>query len=348
MRRAIQRGWQQPGWINRLLYPLSLGVAALMTARRLAYRLNLRKRHRLPVPLIVVGNLSVGGTGKTPLVMELVEQLKNRGMNPGVISRGYRPRAAAATVAEPRVVREGDTAGLVGDEPLLIFRRCRVPVAVGADRVRSARLLIRAHGCDILLSDDGFQHLALHRDLDIVVVDGERRFGNGWCLPAGPLREPPSALRRADIVVTNVANVANGTNGTNRAGEFSLITRIDRAIRIGDGEIRALGEFAGASVHALAAVGNPQRFLAQLRAHGLEVVPHLYPDHHAFTPADLARVLAAGDGAVLMTEKDAVKCAPLPGADLCWMVPLQVAVGADLMAAVCDRLSIPPCVRSTS
>ncbi len=337
MRRAIQRGWQQPGWINRLLYPLSLGVAALMTARRLAYRLNLRKRHRLPVPLIVVGNLSVGGTGKTPLVMELVEQLKNRGMNPGVISRGYRPRAAA--VAEPRVVREGDTAGLVGDEPLLIFRRCRVPVAVGADRVRSARLLIRAQSCDILLSDDGFQHLALQRDLDIVVVDGERRFGNGWCLPAGPLREPLGTLRHADIVVVN---------GANRAGEFSLSTRIDRAIRIGDGEIRALGEFAGASVHALAAVGNPHRFLAQLRAHGLEVVPHLYPDHHAFTRADLARVLAAGDGAVLMTEKDAVKCAPLPGADLCWMVPLRVELGADLMAAVCDRLSIPPCVRSTS
>ena len=327
----IQRGWQRPGWINRLLYPLSVGYAGVMAVRRQAYRCGILKRHKLPLPLIVVGNISVGGAGKTPLLIELVEHLKSRGMAPGVISRGYRGRSACW----PREVDEAATAAEVGDEPVLIFRRCRVPVMVGPDRVRSARLLIDTHRCDIILSDDGFQHLALRRDLDIVVLDGERRFGNGWCLPAGPLREPPGALDRAGIIIAN---------GHSRAGEFAMDTRIDHAVPLGGGAPRALREFAGKTVHAVAGIGNPGRFFRQLEAHGITLVAHEYPDHHIFTAADLAFAATERDMAVLMTEKDAVKCETLvtsgKAAGQFWVIPLRVVLEPGLLTAVFDRITI--------
>ena len=335
MRRAIQRGWRRRGWLNRLLYPLSLGYAGAVWMRRHAYRIGILRRHKLPVPLIVVGNLSVGGTGKTPLVMELVERLKSRGMTPGVISRGYGGRARES-------VEVCDNAAQVGDEPLLIARRCHVPVAVGRCRVASARLLIRRHRCDIIVSDDGFQHLALRRDLDIVLIDGERRFGNGWCLPAGPLRELPEALRRADIVVVNGAGAGEGA-----PGEFGIKTHIDQAVCLGDGRTRDLGEFPGETVHAIAGIGNPERFFRQLEDYDIEVVAHAFPDHHPFTRAEMEAVLAAAadEAAVLMTEKDAVKCEALlteQQARRCWAVPLRVALHPQLMKAVLARIDADP------
>lgn len=336
----IRRGWRHPRWVNRLLYPLSLGYAGLMSARRRAYGCGLFKRHKLPVPLVVVGNLSVGGAGKTPLVIKLVERFKSRGMNPGVISRGYR----GCSPSWPREVVEGVDAEEVGDEPVLIFRRCRVPVVAGPDRLRSARLLLDRHGCDIILSDDGFQHLALARDLDIVVIDGEQPFGNGWCLPAGPLREPPAALARAGIIVVN----GEPRPGPGR-GEFAMNAYVDRAVRMDGAQTRGLGEFAGQTVHGVAGIGNPGRFFRQLEAHGIQVVSHEYPDHHRFTPADFA-FAANSHLAVLMTEKDAVKCEaltiPPATAGRCWTVPLRVTLPVDLLPAVFDRL--PSCPRFTS
>ena len=334
MLRALRRGWRRPRWLNRLLYPLSLGYAFAMRLRRIAYRAGILRRHALPVPLIVVGNLSVGGVGKTPLVMELVARLQRRGFAPGVISRGYRRGGGGGGGGrETREVGEHSSAAEVGDEPLLIARRCRAPVAVGASRLRSARWLIEERGCNILVSDDGFQHHALRRDLDIVVVDGERRFGNGWCLPAGPLREPPGALGRADLVVVN--GDANDTD------EFNMTTRIAHAVCIADGRRRELGEFAGQAVHALAAIGNPRRFFRQLQGYGIDVVAHPFPDHHPFTAADIEGVAAGDDAPLLMTEKDAVKCEPLVDAQLarrCWVAPLRVTLGAGLDAAVFARL----------
>ncbi len=334
----IRHGWQRPGWLNRLLYPLSLGYAGLMAARRRAYQLGVLKRHKPPAPLIVVGNISAGGVGKTPLVIELVEYLKSRGMKPGVVTRGYRGRSASW----PRKVDEGVTAGEVGDEPLLIFRRCRVPVMAGPDRLRGARALVGEHGCDVVLSDDGFQHFALERDLDIVVMDGERRFGNGWCLPAGPLREPPAALARAGIIVINGREHGHGQpRGQSGENVFAMNVCIDRAVGLDGGQTRALREFAGHTVHAVAGIGNPGRFFRQLEAHGIRVTPHEYPDHHRFTPADLA-FAAHDDRALLMTEKDAVKCEALGIAPeitaRCWAVPLRVILAPELLPAVFERV----------
>ena len=326
---SIRRGWQHPRWINRWLYPLSLGYAGLMSARRRAYQLGVFQRHKLPVPLVVVGNISVGGAGKTPLVIELVEHFKSCGRRPGVVARGYRGRSAIW----PRLVTDDVSAEQVGDEPVLIFRRCRVPVIAGPERLRGARLLVGEHDCDMIISDDGFQHLALQRDLDIVVIDGERRFGNGWCLPAGPLREPPAALARAGIIVVN---------GEPEAGELSMHTmkmHIDHAVQLHGKQTRALREFAGQAVHAVAGIGNPGRFFRQLQAHGIDLIAHEYPDHHRFTAADFA--FAADGAALLMTEKDAVKCGdmmPAETAPRCWVVPLRLALGAELLPAVCDHV----------
>ncbi|MGR3984265.1 MAG: tetraacyldisaccharide 4'-kinase [Gammaproteobacteria bacterium] len=350
MLRALRRGWRRPRWQNRLAYPLSLLYAGLMRARALAYQCGLLRSYRIAAAVIVVGNLTVGGAGKTPLVIALARACKARGMKPGVIARGYRSRGARGA----REVADGMSAREVGDEPLLIHQKCRVPVAVGRSRAQSARLLVDKHHCDIVISDDGFQHLALRRDLDIIVIDGERRFGNNWCLPAGPLREPPAALARADLVVVNGARAG--------AGEFALEARIECAVRMDgddaggddtDGDenasgragadarrSRALGDFAGMRVHAVAGIGNPGRFFRQLRAHGLEVVPHPFPDHHHFAAADLA--FAARGGTVFLTEKDAVKCAPLIAAGAArgafWTVPLRITPPPELLRAVFERI----------
>lgn len=348
MLSAIQQGWQRPRWCNRLLYPLSMVYVGVMRLRSQAYRWGILTRHKLPKPLVVIGNLSVGGVGKTPLLMELVEQLKTRGMYPGVISRGYRGNSDFW----PREVNEQVTAAEVGDEAMLIFKRCQVPVVVGPKRVQSAHLLIHTHRCDIVLSDDGFQHLALQRDLDIVVIDGQRRFGNGWCLPAGPLREPRSALARADLIVANQPCRTPITSG-----EFVMHTYIDQAIHIGNKQTRKppqkLSEFAGQTVHAVAGIGNPSRFFKQLQAYGIKVVPHEYPDHHTFTAADFAFTATQRTNTVLMTEKDAVKCDPLitsgtiaanhSGAvatTSCqyWKVPLRVHLAPGLVDAVCEYI----------
>jgi len=332
MSGLIQRGWLRPGWINWLLYPLSLIYSGLMFLRRQAYRSGLLKSYKLRVPVIVVGNISVGGTGKTPLVIELVEQLKLHGMNPGVISRGY----GGVSCLWPREVDRDATAAEVGDEPILISRRCQVPVVVGPNRVRSAHVLIEKHLCNVIVSDDGFQHHALQRDLDIVLIDGQRRFGNGWCLPAGPLREPVSALRRAGIVVTNQA----GTGEKSRDGEFAMRVHISQAIQIGGDQTCDLGKFAGKTVHVVAAIGNPDRFFEQLQAQGIDVVSHRFRDHHAFTSADLDFAAADRDIVVLMTEKDAVKCESMISSDQFWMVPLEATLDPAVVAEVLARMPV--------
>jgi tetraacyldisaccharide 4'-kinase len=308
-------------WFNKIWYhgapipwwlkPLSALYGGVSGVRRFAYRRRLIPAAPLPCPVIVVGNLTAGGTGKTPLVCWLVEQLTQSGYRPGVVTRGY-----GGASRKPRLILPTDRADLVGDEAVLLGRRSRAPVATGRDRPSAARLLINA-GCDVIVSDDGLQHYALARDAEIIVIDGDRRFGNGRLLPAGPLRETPVRMRGADAVVIN---------GGNGEGEVALRMRLlaTSAVSMKYGTVKPLREFSGQRLHAIAAIGNPQRFFATLRAVGIDPIEHPLPDH---APLKLDDISFADDLPVLMTEKDAVKCSEIAGPDH-WHVPVNVAFAA--------------------
>lgn len=296
------------------LAPLSLLYGAVMAVRGLLYRIGLRHRARMPVPVVVVGNLTVGGTGKTPLVAWLSTHLTACGLRVAIVSRGYGGRAKGVT----RVTIHSRPSE-VGDEPLLLARRAQATVFVSKDRVAAARQAV-ADGADIVMADDGLQHLRLMRDCEIVVIDGQRGFGNGCLLPRGPLRESPRRLRRVNAVVVNGAL----KSGVVLPG-FVTHTAFNMRMRPGDarpvaggGGLRSLYSFRGTGVHAVAAIGNPQRFFDMLREAGLTLYEHPMPDHHPFKPGDLN----FGDNLpVLMTEKDAVKCAAFAD-ERCWYVPV--------------------------
>jgi tetraacyldisaccharide 4'-kinase len=308
-------------WLNKLWYggtpppwwmmPLSAVYGALSGMRRAAYSLRLTRSTRLSCPVVVVGNLSVGGTGKTPLVCWLAGQLLELGFRPGVVTRGYGGSSRSA-----RLVQGSDNSDKVGDEAILLARRSRVPVATGRNRPAAAQLLINA-GCDVILSDDGLQHYALQRDCEIIVIDGDRRFGNGRLLPAGPLRETPARLRQADAVVVNGGEVASD-------GALRMRLLATGAIAMKYDTSKPLREFSGQPVHAIAAIGNPQRFFAMLRAVGIDVIEHPLPDHAKLGIDDIS---FADDLAVLMTEKDAVKCRDIAGPHH-WYVPVSVTFAA--------------------
>ena len=289
---AIERHWDRLTPVSLALLPLSLVFCALVLARRLLYRVGVLRSLRIPRPVIVVGNITVGGTGKTPLIIWLAEFLRQAGYAPGIVTRGYRGKSPSW----PLVVKAATPAGMAGDEAVLLARRGHCPVVAGPDRVESARQLMRL-GCDVILSDDGLQHYRLARDLEIAVIDGTRRFGNGLCLPAGPLREPVTRLKAVDLCVAN---------GVALPGEVAMRLEPDGFYSLQSAGTRvALQHFAGQPVHAVAGIGNPQRFFAMLQTLGLAVIPHPFPDHHVFQPGDLE---FDDDRPVLLTEKDAVKC----------------------------------------
>ena len=307
-----------PIWWLLPLVPLYIVLAWLHRAwQRL-------RAERLPVPVVVVGNISVGGTGKTPLVVHLVEQLRARGRTPGVVSRGY------GGDGDLSVLGPTARAEQVGDEPLLIARRTGAPVAVGADRVAAARALLAAHPeVDAIVSDDGLQHLRLARDLELCVVDGARGLGNGWRLPAGPLREGAARLASVDLVVRN---------GGPAEGGVAMRLEADRARRLLDGVERPLAGFAGTAAHAVAGIGHPARFFATLAAAGIEPIPHPRPDHAPLALADLP----PPDGRpVLLTEKDAIKLVAAGDRDDLWVVPVTArfdAAAAERLGSLLDRL----------
>ncbi|MCC7410724.1 MAG: tetraacyldisaccharide 4'-kinase [Gammaproteobacteria bacterium] len=285
--------WYGGSPLAALLLPAAWLHQLAVTLRAQAYATGLLPTARLPVPVIVVGNLSVGGTGKTPLVIWLSQFLRGHGYSPGVVSRGY----GGSARNWPQQVRPDSDPYSVGDEPVLLARRTACPVAAGPDRVEAAAALIEHCDCDIIIADDGLQHYALGRDVEIAVIDGVRRFGNGQLLPAGPLRESPARLDKTDLVV------ANGLAGR---GEFAMKYVAGALCSLDDPwrqvELRNLQT---REVHAVAGIGNPENFFAMLRAHGLRVHVHAFPDHHRFRAAD---VQFDDDRPVIMTEKDAVKC----------------------------------------
>ncbi len=303
-----ERHWYRLSPLSVALAPFSLLFRLAVGLRRAGYAKGILRSHRLPVPVVVVGNRVVGGTGKTPLVLWLVDVLRSRGLRPGIVSRGYR-----GTNDPARRVLQGGDAAQFGDEPVLLAERSGVPVWIGRNRVAAARGLLAAHpDRDVLICDDGLQHYALARDFEIAVED-ERGHGNGLLLPAGPLREPAS--RAVDAVVVN---------GAAGAGGFEMHLAPDGFRRVGGGEESVpVAALRGRRLHAVAGIGNPGRFFATLRAQGLEFVPHAFPDHHAWTAHDLD--FAACDF-VLMTEKDAVKCRAFGRDDL---VALRVQARVD-------------------
>ena len=303
MERWFNHAWYErerpPVW----LLPLEGLFIALSGLRRLLYRLNVLHRHRLPKPVVVIGNIAVGGTGKTPLARHLCESLLAAGYRPGVISRGYGGR----TGGEPRLVHLDDPAHLVGDEPLMLARASGVPVCVFPDRIRAGRHLLANHDVDVILCDDGMQHYALQRDYEIAVIDARRGLGNGHRLPAGPLRESPLRLEDVDCVV------AQGRPGQPAAMPVNVDVHMWLAasefVRIADGERRPVSEGIPAelrdNVVAIAGIGHPERFFETLGELDIRAYSRKFADHHRFQPSDFD---FAGDRAVIMTAKDAVKC----------------------------------------
>jgi tetraacyldisaccharide 4'-kinase len=313
-----------------LLAPLSLAFAGVVAVRHALYRAGIFRRHRLPVPVVVVGNITVGGSGKTPLAAALCRALAERGFHPGIVSRGY-GRVESGTA--PRIVLPDADAAEVGDEPLLLAR-AGIPVAVARNRVAAARALLAARPeLDVIVADDGLQHYRMARDFEVVVVDAARGLGNGWPLPAGPLREPSARLDEADAIVALVTPgapapwiVPNAYKMTLSGGTF---------VRVDDpGRTLAPAAFAGPGVHALAGIGNPDRFFSQLRSMGIATTNHPFPDHHRFVAADLA---LPGARAILMTEKDAVKCAAFAD-ERCWYLPVRAHIDPALVARVEEAL----------
>jgi tetraacyldisaccharide 4'-kinase len=298
MERWLTRQWYSHS-APLLLRPFSWAYAGIVASRRWAYSRSLLRSHRIGRPLLIVGNLTVGGTGKTPLVIWLVQQLTSRGFKVGILSRGYGRKGSA-----PRMVEINSDWREVGDEPLLIREATQCLTVVAADRVAGAELLVE-HGVQAIIADDGLQHLRLERDCEIVVIDGMRGFGNGYLLPAGPLREPLLRLAKVDAVVTN--------GPANQPGSFEMTLVPGQPLPLAP-QAGALGR----KVHAVAGIGNPQRFFRTLRKQGFDVLEHPFPDHHAFTCADLR---FGDDLPVLMTEKDAVKCRGFADARM-WYLPV--------------------------
>ena len=308
--KRLDSYWDDYNVVSVALWPVSWLFRLLAWMRRQAYRTGLFQRHRLPVPVIVVGNISVGGTGKTPLVIWLAAHLKTLGYNPGIVARGY----GAQVGKTPRQVDAGSSAEEVGDEPLLMARRTCCPVFVAPNRVAAAHALLKNSDCNVIISDDGMQHYALGRDIEIAVVDGRRRFGNGLCLPAGPLREPPSRLARVALVIVN---------GVADPNEHSMQITVGKAVNLSNPELVCdLDTFSGKQVHAVAGIGNPQRFFQLLKEHGLQVKAKAFPDHHPFAKTDIT---PDDERPLFMTEKDAVKCKSF-AQPRHWYLPIDIEV----------------------
>ncbi len=302
--------WLHRGAAARALAPLAWLHGGVVRVRRYAYRAGLKAVFRVPVPVVIVGNIFVGGTGKSPLVEYVVRRLADMGAKPGIVSRGYGGRAGRGPL---RVTPDMDP-GLPGDEPLMLARATGAPVFVGSDRVAAAMAAVEQGGCNVVVGDDGLQHYRLARDAEVVVIDAARRLGNGYLLPAGPLREPPSRLDEVDLVL------ANGGAIPETPLAFELAAGRPRPLLGGGGELR------GGRVHAVAGIGNPERFFRTLREAGFEVVEHAFPDHHRYREADLD----FPDGSPFVTTaKDAVKCGRLKAARNGWWLPVTLCPPSD-------------------
>ncbi len=321
--KRLDHYWYSQNPVAWALLPLSWLFCTVSMLRRFLYTKGLLSTYAMPVPVVIIGNITVGGTGKTPLLIGLSEYLLQRGFHPGIVSRGY-----GAAITGERSVATNDAA-TYGDEPVLIRKRTACPVVIGSDRVAAATKLLAENECDIVLSDDGMQHYRLKRDIEIAVVDTQRNFGNGYCIPAGPLREPVSRLNKVNMVVRH----------GNTDDKYCFYLQTGDVVNLQTGVTRTLQSFAGEKVHAVAGIGHPQRFFDQLRNRGLDYIEHVFPDHHVYTADDFD---FADGRPILMTEKDSVKCTQPQLAsvvlDNAWIVPVSATIsdqlGEDLITLI--------------
>ncbi len=343
---AIERSWQSRGWLACVLWPVSLIFGLLLRIRRLAYDCGLIKTRVLPLPVIVIGNLSVGGTGKTPLCAHLVDRFREAGWKPAIVSRGY----GGARHEQPHLLSADDTAATAGDEPVMLYRQTGVPVCVCIDRAAAVECLAGKTDANLVLSDDGLQHLAMARVANIVVIDGARGLGNRWLLPAGPLRESMRQLAKADLVAIQIPYTGHrqGVSGNTHLHESLTSGHGGRVLQassnqrfqllptdlvsLSSGETMGLATLHGQRIHAVAGIGSPQRFFDSLQALGLLVDAHPLPDHHEFTLTDLA---FGDDAPILVTAKDAVKLGALPDLpDTVYEVRTRVHLSNELDVAI--------------
>jgi len=322
--RRLDHYWYSRNLISTLLTPVAWTFCLLVSVRRLLYRVGLLPSYRPPVPVVIIGNISVGGTGKTPAVAAVADILRRAGYTPGLVSRGY--GGAAESWPQP-VSAESDPA-VVGDEPVLLAGRTDCPMSVGPDRPEAVRFLLREHPeVDVIIADDGLQHYSLERDVEVAVIDGTRGLGNGACLPAGPLREPQGRLRHVDFVLIN-GGEAGAISG------YPMTLSGDEAVNLSDARRLPLAALREEKIHAVAGIGSPERFFRVLERVGLNVVEHPFPDHHRFAEIDLS----FGDEApVLMTEKDAVKCRRFvrPGY---WYLPVEAELPGEFNKLLVERV----------
>jgi len=318
-KQFFERLWYGGSKWAYLLWPFSLIFASATALRRCFYRIGLFTRHQFDKPVIVVGNITVGGSGKTPVVIALLERLKAAGYKPGVVSRGYRGDAESY----PVLLSEQSLARDVGDEPLLIWRRTQAPVVVDPQRPRAVNYLIQHCDCDVIISDDGLQHYAMARDFEIALVDAKRGLGNGYLLPAGPLREPVKRLQSVDWVMSN---------GRGGARDMSVEITVDGIRDCTTASPVDLQQLKTKTLHAVAGIASPERFFDTLTELGLQFTPHVFDDHHPFIQQDLA---FADDAYIIMTEKDAVKCSDFASSTMCYL-----AISAELPEQLCTDLLV--------
>ena len=315
--QSLSDAWYSEAWWLWLLRPAEVLFRMLAAARRCCYRFGLCRTYKPPVPLVVVGNITVGGTGKTPVVIALVEALAALGLRAGVVSRGY----GATAKHFPHVLDEHSVLADCGDEPLLIYRRTGCPCVVSPDRVQAVRTLLSLFTVDIVLSDDGLQHYALDRDMEIALLDADARLGNGFCLPAGPLREPPGRLDTVDYVLYR------GSDDPDSGVQYDADALVN--VRTGDRVAPSPGRL-GARVSAVAGIGQPRQFFTALETLGFTLRQRVFPDHHVFTAADFHGL---EDRPIIMTEKDAVKCRDIAGSNT-WYLSIRAQLPLQVVAAV--------------
>ncbi len=320
--REETRYFAKRGMLNLFALPLSWLYGAVMGLRKICYRIGLCPSVSLAVPVVVIGNICVGGAGKTPVIIALVEALKAKGLHVGVVSRGY----GGSANKSPTAVTEDSLASEVGDEPLLIARRTNVPVVIGCSRVAACELLLKNHEIDVVLSDDGLSHYALARDIEIIVIDETREHGNGYLLPAGPLREPVSRIKHADFTLhTNSQQI----------GEAKVRYQLGQPYQVAaPTHTKSLSAFAEQPVHAVAGLAHPEKFFTSLYQQGVTPICHAFSDHYAFTAQDFSDFK---DALVLMTEKDSVKCTAFATESM-YAVPLDAQLPQGFVERLLTKL----------